>query len=175
MATPLTMQAPGTISPEQIARTAPKTSAKRRRAGMIPMAAGSSHLLTLTGSPQYLTAKDRRLHAHASGVYFCTGCPKPVAKEGEQQAAPYRLFATRDDLVKGHKPPADLERANEVHLYGFWSNDPIGAPDPKCKKCQAATAEARKTDANAGEIPCADHHGGALGLLSPDDPASFAQ
>lgn len=175
MATPLTMQAPGTISPDQIARTVPTPSGKKKRAGMIPMLAGSAHMLTLTGSPQYLTAKDRRLHAHANGAYFCTGCPKPLPKVEGEPVPPYRMFATREELLRGHKPPADLERAGEAHLYGFWSNDALGAPDPKCRKCQSATAEARKADPNAGEIPCADHHGGALGLLSPDDPASFAQ
>lgn len=169
----LTMHAPGTVDPSQAARVAPTPNGPKKRMGLVPMAAGSSHLIKLGARPEYLTAKDRRLHAHATGAYFCLGCPKPLPKVEGEVVAPYRMFADRAALLAGHDPPAELERKGETHLFGFWSNDPLGAPEKGCKKCQAATADARKADPTAAEVPCADHHGGALGLLSPDDPAGF--
>jgi hypothetical protein len=170
----LTMNLPGTLDPSQVAQIAAVPSGPRKRCGLVPMGAGSLHLVKLGAKPEYLTAKDRRLHAHASGAYFCTGCPKPLPKVEGEQVAPYRMFADRAALLAGHsKSPAEMDRDGEIHLFGFWSNDAIGRPVSGCKRCQAATGEARKVDAAAAEVPCADHHGGALGLLSPDDPAGF--
>ena len=169
----LTMHAPGTIDPSQVAQIAAVPAGPRKRCGLVPMGAGTQHMVKLGPKPEYLTAKDRRLHAHAGGAYFCTGCPKPLPKLEGEQVAPYRMFADRAALLAGHEAPAELDRKGEIHLFGFWSNDPIGAPVAGCKRCQAATGEARKVDAGAPEVPCADHHGGALGLLSPDDPAGF--
>lgn len=173
MANTLTMHAPGTIDPSQVAQVAAVPSGPRKRCGLIPMGAGTQHMVKVRGVPEYLTAKDRRLFAHATGAYFCTGCPKPIPRLEGEAVAPYRMFATRADLLNGHEAPAVLDQKNEVHLFGFWSNDPIGKADKGCKRCQQATADARKVDAAAAEVPCADHHGGALGLLSPDDPAGF--
>lgn len=169
----LTMHAPGTVDPARVAQIANTPSGPKRRTGLIPMQAGSQHMVKLGPKAEYLTAKDRRLHAHAAGAYFCTGCPRPLPKVEGEQVAPYRMFATRAELLAGHEAPAVLEQKNEPHLFGFWSNDPIGAPVAGCKRCQAATVEARKVSADAPEVPCADHHGGALGLLSPEDPAGF--
>lgn len=174
MAQALTMQAPGAISADIATQTAQVPSGRRRRVGLVPMAPGGSFLVKLGARPEHLTAKDRRVFDRANVVYFCTGCPAPVAAPGET-APPYRMFADLDALKKGHASPVELERRDELHLYGAWSNDPIGAHDPSCGKCKAASAKAVKDGAPAETlIPCAEHHGGALGLLSPEDPNGSA-
>lgn len=151
----MTMQAPGMISGPDLVKQAKVANGKRRRTGLIPMAVGATFEVNITGNPEQLTAKDRRLYSDAKGVYFCTGCAKP-------HDAPYRMFETEKALRDGHPAPAVMDQRNEVHVFGFWSNDAINPPEPTCEKCIGEKGKPPKA--------CADHGGGALGLLTPEDP-----
>lgn len=164
-ATPFTFQQPGNPRADS-GRSTVVNAAPKKRCGIVPMRPASMHKLAIGGKEQTISARDRRAFPHASGKFFCTA-PGCFGK----------FHDTFDALARAHEPQTTLEAREEVHLFGFWSNDPCNTrPDPNCEACKAASAEATKTarakDKAAPEVAacCAEHSGGVVGLLTPTDP-----
>lgn len=61
-----------------------------------------------------------------------------------------------------HPSPDEMRKFQQVHVWAYWSSDPIGTPDPECADC-------KKTK---GGLPCAAHYGGCIGLIAPAEPKS---
>lgn len=146
-------------------------AAPRIRCGIVPMAPDSQHMITIAGRRMYVTCRDRKDHASATGFYFCMhrGC---VGKS----------WPTERAMVEAHGPPSEMVAREEVHLVGFWSNDDCNPPVDGCKACEKtmkdasaeATKAARAANKDAAEVviirACDEHSGGAVGLLTPTDP-----
>lgn len=156
---PMAFQMPGTPNPNMAARTFVTAPGPQKRTGLIPMALDSAHVLTIGRTKVQVTCKDRRLFHTAKGQAFCLG-----------PGCSGQWWADEKALREAHRPQVELEQAGEVHLYGFYSNDDCGQPADDCPKCKAATKAARTADAPEALKACAEHAGGAIGLLTPADP-----
>lgn len=116
-ASPFTMAAPAAVSPLVAAQAPAEDRADPRKYGLLPMAAGSQHRLTIAGKEGLWTAKDRAAYSSAKGFYFCIGCAR--TEHG------YKPFADKKALVDGHPTAEAMRKNKEVHLYGFYSNEAI--------------------------------------------------
>jgi hypothetical protein len=160
-----TMQQPGTPRPGTIPRAYTVNGPPKKRCGLLAIRPDTQHDVTIGGRRQKVTAKDRRAFPSASGKFFCM---HPLCRD--------RFFDTEDALRKAHDPQPQLEAREEVHPFGFWSNDAVGRFDPSCPACAKASADAtrivRAKDKDAADVltTCAEHAGGAIGLLTPTDP-----
>jgi hypothetical protein len=160
------MQAPGTAQQRTVARPYTVSEKPKKRCGLIPIRPETQHQIRIAGKAQLVTAKDRRAFPEAAGKLFCL---HPACAE--------RFHDTFEQLMRAHDPQTELERRQEVHPYAFWSNDPCNAhPEPGCDACKKASADATRAarakdkDAHEQAVPCAEHAGGAIGLLTPTDP-----
>lgn len=138
-ASPFVMQQPAAVTPLLASQAPAEDSQDRRKYGLLAMAPGSQHRLAIGGSTGLWTAKDRALYPNAKGFYFCTGCAR--TEQG------YKSFANKTEMIAAHESPEMMKRKKEVHLFGFYSNDPM----PKIQGAESA---------------------GAIGLLSGEEPTS---
>lgn len=118
---PFTMKAPAAVSPLLASQTVPEDANDPRKYGLLAMAPGSQHRLTIAGVPGLWTAKDRGVHHAAKGFYFCTGC--------DRAGGEYRSFATKTEMVAAHPAHEQMRRNKEIHLFGFYSNDIVKGED----------------------------------------------
>lgn len=161
-----TMQQPGTAQQRTAPRPYHVTAAPTKRCGLIPMRPEAAFDVQIGPKLQKVTARDRRAFPDATGKYLCTH-PQCARK----------FFDSEEQLRRGHDPQTTLEARGETHVYGFWSNDPCNVhPEPGCQACAKACADATKAarakDKEAAEVavPCTEHAGGAIGLLTPTNP-----
>lgn len=163
---PFTFQQPGAPKPGTGAKTQMTVKEHTKRCGLMAMRPGSSHVMSIGDKPQVITARDRRAFPFASGKFFCT-----------HALCANKFHDTIEQLQRAHEPQAVLEKRGEVHLFGFYSNDPCNTkPEKGCADCTKASADAtrvaRAKDKDAVEVGvcCPEHAGGAVGLLTPTDP-----
>lgn len=168
-------QAPGNAEPDEGLGPYAVDTKPLKAVGLVPMQIDSRHNIPVNRGgkvkPESVTCKDRRNYRNFSVRIFCLhpGCVG-------------RSWATVEEMAKAHPDHALMQREQQVHLFGAWSDDPCNPPEPSCGECAAATiaasekatAAARDKDKKAGEVkvamPCVKHAGGVVGLLTPGDP-----
>lgn len=162
----MTMQMPGATL--GYSNTAIIVSPEPKRAcGVLRMTINSMHDIPITdadGKPIVnpndprrrqmvvkMTAKDRRMFASATGHLFCL-----------HKDCRGKKWKDERECLAAHPDTRDMIANEEVHVVGFYSNDPCNPPDPSCPKCNEKGKPPRA---------CAEHAGGVVGLLTPGEPA----
>ena len=64
------------------------------------------------------------------------------------------------ELLAKHPKLDEMRALQQVHVWAWWSDAPLGAVDPECAEC-------KKTK---GGLPCEKHYGGCIGLIAPAEP-----
>ncbi len=137
---------PGAVRPTAAA------PAVLRKVGLVRMLPGSDHMIMIRppgAEPIRIPcrARDRMSVPRAPAVYFCM-----------HQNCQGKEWPTFVAMAKDHPEPHKMALQQDVHLYGMWSNEPVGAKDPECKACKGS------------KEPCEQHHGGVIGLIAPPEP-----
>jgi len=102
--------------------------AQAKKFGLLRAAPGTAHLITIkaAGKPTqqiYATARNPANHLDAKTVAVCLS-PICSGKAWENERA----------MRLDHPAPAEMDRAQQVHVFALWSNDPA---DPKDKNSGA--------------------------------------
>lgn len=142
----MTMSVPGRVPAMQ------QQQQTLKRYGVMRMAVDSDHIITIRpaeGAPRRMQVRvrDRRLHPKAKSVVICLS-----------PACLGRTWPNEEAMLRDHPDQVTMERQQEIHVYGWWSDDPAGSKQHGCAACKSSK-----------EGPCEAHHGGALGLLSSGD------
>ncbi len=127
----------------------------KRRTGLVPMAPGSSHMITIrpaSGPAQQLQTTARPFETAPDGAKVTCVC---LGNGCEKESWP------NEAAMRRAHDAAEMDRRQIAHVWGLWSNDPTGAKDPACKACKESK-----------DAPCPEHHGGCVGLIAPAAPLS---
>jgi len=108
-----------------------------KRTGMLRMLAGSDHMLTLRPKDgpavrAQVKARDRREVLNAKVVFVCL-----------HHACEGKSWPDERAMRMDHPAPHEMDRVQQAHVYGLWSNDLV---DPK------------------------DKASGVVGLIAPPEP-----
>jgi hypothetical protein len=164
----------------------------KRRTGLIPMQPGSQHNLPMgEGKIAVVVARDRESVPHGTkATHIClhTRCAG-------------KRWATFAEMQGAHPQASQMARADEVHVYGLWSDDP---QDERARLiAEAAAKEASKEhDESVAALKAAKTTGdrdywreekatrftakleadkalaavsGCVGLIAPADPSRAAE
>lgn len=90
----------------------PVTPTKKPRYGTFKIKIGSNHIIkTQDGIQRQFKVRDKSRHPKANVVCVCLYCKK--------------TFADEETLLSEHPENRILEKQEEAHVYGWWSDDPI--------------------------------------------------
>lgn len=110
------MHMPAPVGPNG-RREMTKAPAPKVRRGLIPMLAGSDHLIALTHAGETTQASCR-----ARDPEDVPGAKADVICLHEKCAG--KRWANVEEMAAAHPPKSIMERNSESHVYGLWSNDP---------------------------------------------------
>lgn len=116
--------------------------AQKKRSGLIPMAPHSQHVLTVRIGDEEkaiaCVARPREDVPRAKTRILCL-----------HERCAGKSWETTDAMHDAHPQRSQMERAQEAHVYGLWSDDPH---DPKAKRiADEALAAAERLLVNAKE------------------------
>lgn len=93
---------------------------RKVRFGTMKIRIGSDHIIKgPDGIARQFKTLDKSRHPKAKMVCVCLKCNKQ--------------FDTEEDLLANHPDERILQKQEEAHPYGWWSNDPVN-PDDKPSK-----------------------------------------
>lgn len=153
----MTMSAPGGAFQSIPGQVRPTVAgpAVSRRTGLLRIAAGSDHMITIcppdgAAIRMQVKARPRSEVPSAKAVHVCFHA-RCAGKSWPTWAA----------MAKDHPEPSKMAQSQETHLVGLWSEDPVGTKVADCADCKSSKSG-----------PCPAHHGGVVGLIAPAEPKS---
>ena len=123
----------------------------RKRFGLIRMAPSSHHMIPIkigNGPLQHVECEahtEQQIGQPVKKHVLCLGQGCSGKRREDEQA-----------MLREHPRAQDMEASRAIHVWGFWSDAPLGSKVEGCKGCKESK-----------DVPCADHFGGVVGLIAP--------
>lgn len=151
--------------------------AQRKKYGLLRMLAGSQHVIQIGERKGVCQAHDPRNVLGVKPKYICLN-----------QDCRGKSWDSYVDMARAHPEPHKMVQAQEVHVFGMWSDEPAdpqaaAAAKAELERCEKALAklETSKTTVLAEDVEAARAEvekakaafaaaSGCIGLIAPPEP-----